>query len=69
MSDLYDPSDNLTQATILLPFVPTKVELAGLDELLRQVASSDTTPALEQGGRVKIALAPKKIITLRIERA
>jgi len=66
---LYNPSDNLTQATILLPFVPTKVELVGLDELPRQVASAETAPVLEDGRKVKIALAPKKIITLRIERA
>ena len=66
---LYNPSDTLAQATILLPFVPTKVELAGLDELPRQVASAETAIVLEEGGKVKIALAPKKIITLRIERA
>ena len=66
---LYNPSDDLTQATILLPFVPTKVELVGLDELPRQVASAETAPVLEDGRKVKIALAPKKIITLRIERA
>jgi len=64
---LYNPSDNLTQASILLPFVPTKVELAGLDELPRQVAA-ETAPVFEDGRKVKIALPPKKIITLRIER-
>jgi len=66
---LYNPSDNLTQATLRLPFVPTKVELVGLDELPRQVASADAAPVVEDGRKVKIALAPKKIITLRIERA
>jgi len=66
---LYNPSDNLTQATILLPFFPMKIGLVGLDELLRPVASSDTPPVLEEGGRVNIALAPRKIITLRIERS
>jgi hypothetical protein len=51
MSDLYDPSDNLTQATILLPFVPTRVELAGLDELLRQVAvQTRFRPSNKAGG-------------------
>ena len=66
---LYNPSDKLTQASILLPFVPRKVELAGLDELPRQVSSTETAPVFEDGRKVKIALAPKKIITLRIERA
>jgi mannosylglycerate hydrolase len=66
---LYNPSDVLTQATILLSFVPTKVELAGLDELPRQVASAETAPVFEDGRNIKITLAPKKIITLRIEQA
>ena len=66
---LYNPSDNLTQATIRLPFVPTKVELAGLDELPRKVAHPEMAPVFENGRKVKIALAPKKIITLRMERA
>jgi mannosylglycerate hydrolase len=66
---LYNPSDNLTQATILLPFVAAKVDLVGLDELPRQVASAETAPAIDRGRKVKIAVAPKKIITLRIERA
>jgi mannosylglycerate hydrolase len=66
---LYNPSDILTQAAILLPFVPTKVELVGLDELPQPSSQVATAPVLEEGGKVKVALAAKKIITLRIERA
>jgi alpha-mannosidase len=66
---LYNPSDILTQAVIRLPVFPAKVELVGLDELPKSAASIETTPVIEEGGMVKIALAPKKIITLRIEQA
>jgi alpha-mannosidase len=66
---LYNPSDTPSQATILLPFVPTKVELVGLDEQPRQVTSVGMTPVLEGSRKVKVALAARKIITLRIERA
>lgn len=66
---LYNPSGHLTQATILLPFVPVKVELVGLDEVPRKVANAEMAPTIDEGGKVKIALATKKIVTLRIERA
>ena len=65
---LYNPSDDLTQATILLSFVPMKVEPVGLDELPRSITNTEMAPILE-GRKVKMALAPRKIITLRIERA
>jgi Alpha-mannosidase len=65
---LYNPSDNLTQATILLPFVPAKMELVGLDELPRPALNVATAPILGDGKKVTIALAPRKIVTLRIER-
>jgi alpha-mannosidase len=66
---LYNPSDNNTQASILLPFVPRKIELVGLDELSRIATTEPANPLLEEDGKIKISLAPKKIITLRIERA
>ncbi|HLO32089.1 MAG TPA: glycosyl hydrolase-related protein [Anaerolineales bacterium] len=66
---LYNPSDTLTQATLLLPFVPKKVELVGLDELPRPTAGAEIAPVLEEGGKLKMALAARKIITLRIEPA
>jgi mannosylglycerate hydrolase len=65
---LYNPSDTLSQATILLPFVATKVDLVGLDEQPRQVATAETAPVFGDGRKVNVALAAKKIITLRIER-
>jgi 2-O-(6-phospho-alpha-D-mannosyl)-D-glycerate hydrolase len=64
----YNPSDDLTQASILLPFAPTKVELVGLAELPRVAPTEQTNPAIEEK-TIHISLAPKKIITLRIERA
>jgi hypothetical protein len=66
---LYNPSESHTQAIIALPFLPKKIELVGLDELSRPHASADVVPLLEKDGGVRIALAPKKIITLRIEPA
>jgi alpha-mannosidase len=66
---LYNPSDNTSQTSIRLPFAPTKVELTGLDELPRAATMQQTTLILEEDGTVQISLAPKKIITLRIERA
>ncbi len=66
---LYNPSDSLTHASVLLPFVPMKAELVGLDELPRVATTEQTIPILEEDGKVRISLAPKKIITLRIERA
>jgi alpha-mannosidase len=66
---LYNPSDTPSQATILLPFVATKVGLVGLDEQPPQVATAETAPVFEDGRKFKVTLAAKKIITLRIERA
>lgn len=65
---LYNPSANPMQATILLSFVPTKVEFVGLDELPRPNSQVARAPVIEEGEKVRIALAPKKILTLRIER-
>ena len=66
---LYNPSDTPSQATILLPFVATKVDLVELDEQPRQVFTAEREPVFEDDKTVKVALAAKKIITLRIERA
>ena len=63
---LYNPSDSLTQATIKLPFIPTKVGLVGLDEQARPPIDGDLRPLLEDKN-VTISIAPKKIITLRLE--
>ena len=65
---LHNPSDKITQANIHLPFSPTKVELTGLDELPRAAPAEQANPTLEEK-MIKISLAPKKIITLRLERA
>jgi alpha-mannosidase len=65
---LYNPSNVVTQAAIQLPFVPTSVQLAKLDEQPRSTASLETIPVLGTGGRLQITLAPKIIITLRMER-
>jgi hypothetical protein len=44
------------------------VELVGLDELPRLATTEQTNPTIEEK-TVNLSLAPKKIITLRIERA
>jgi mannosylglycerate hydrolase len=66
---LYNSSDVLTQAVVQLPFVPTNVQLAGLDEQAQMAPRAGSAPVLEAGGKLRIALAPKAIITLRMERA
>lgn len=65
---LYNPSDDATRASIQLPFAPTDVHLAGLDEIARPALDTDAAPVLEAGGRVQITLAPRKVVTLRLER-
>jgi len=65
---LYNPSENFSQAMIHLPFVPAKIELVGLDELLRVAMTEQTNPTIERE-TIRLTLGPKKIITLRIERA
>ncbi len=65
---LFNPSDEETEASIQLPFVPTGVQLAGLDECLRPAPEARYAPALAHDGRVLIALAPHQVVTLRMER-
>jgi mannosylglycerate hydrolase len=66
---LYNPSNFVTQAVVQLPFVPASVQLAKLDEEPRTTACPEMIPILGAGGRFQITLNPKKIITLRMERA
>ena len=65
---LCNPSQAPTTATIQLPFQPTIVQLARLDEQPRPAAEAALAPAVEPGGRVRVALAPKTIVTLRLDR-
>ncbi|MEO6623689.1 MAG: glycoside hydrolase family 38 C-terminal domain-containing protein, partial [Burkholderiaceae bacterium] len=65
---LYNPSSAPTRAVLQLPFVPARVQLAGLDE---QVLSAAGGPAatLEADGRLGVDLPAGKIVTLRLSRA
>jgi alpha-mannosidase len=65
---LYNPSEDETEAVIQLPFIPAGVRLAGLDENPRPVSGTETAPVHKAGGLVHVAVAPKKVITLRVER-
>ena len=65
---LYNPSEDVTEAIIQLPFVPADVQLAGLDESPRPVLDAEAAPVREAVGRVRVALAPRKVVTLRMER-
>jgi alpha-mannosidase len=66
---LYNPADISTQATIQLPFIPEDIQLVGLDELPQTTSTIEITPAIEAGGKLRLDLSPKKIITLRLERS
>jgi len=66
---LYNPSNVVAQAAVQLPFNPPDVQLAALDEQPRPAASEERLPVLEKDGSFRITLAPKKIITLRMDRA
>jgi mannosylglycerate hydrolase len=65
---LYNPSQEITEATILLPFVPAGVHLAGMDESPRAALGAETEPVHDKDGWVKIGIAPKKVVTLMVER-
>jgi alpha-mannosidase len=65
---LYNPSEEFTEAVIQLPFTPAVINLAGMDENVRPASDGENEPILETDGSVRIALAPKKIVTLRVER-
>jgi alpha-mannosidase len=65
---LYNPSDDVTDASIQLPFTPAGVQLAGLDESPRPAPDIQSVPICEPAGMVRVALAPRKVVTLRIDR-
>jgi alpha-mannosidase len=65
---LYNPSNEASEASIRLPFVPASIQLTGLDEKPQTNADEKANPVIGKGGRVLAALAPRKVITLRIER-
>jgi len=65
---LFNPSQALTSAAVQLPFQPAKVQLAGLDEQPRPATAAALAPVVEPGGKVRVALAPKTIVTLRLDR-
>jgi hypothetical protein len=65
---LYNPSNEMTEAAIQLPFVPGDIQLVGLDEIPEPAHGAESTPIRVSGGRVRVAIAPKKIVTLRMER-
>ncbi len=62
---LYNPSKIQTEAEVSLPFVPTCVQLAGLDE--RPLAESTQMPVSPEG-LLRIGIPAGKIVTLRVER-
>ena len=64
---LYNPSAAASEAVVRLPFVPARVGLAGLDEKPRPAAAGESDPVVEPGGRLRAALPPGKIVTLRID--
>jgi hypothetical protein len=61
---LYNPSNQTTQGRVLLPFVPTTVCLARLDE--HPLPDSSLVP--EPGNWVKFELPPGKIVTLWVKK-
>jgi mannosylglycerate hydrolase len=66
---LYNPSGAATEALIQLPFAPVNVQLAGLDEIPRPATQAETMPVCEAGGQLRVTLAPRKMVTLRMERS
>jgi alpha-mannosidase len=65
---LYNPSDEVTEAIVQLPFVPTGIQLAGLDERPRLATDIEAAPVLEDDGQVRVSLAARKVVTLIMER-
>lgn len=65
---LYNPSEEKTEAVIQLPFAPSDVQLAGLDESPRSAAGNEAPPVCKDGGQVRVTLAPGKVVTLRVNR-
>jgi alpha-mannosidase len=65
---LYNPSEEITEAAIQLPFIPAGIHLAGMDESPRAALGAETEPIFDHDGRVQVVLAPKKVVTLSVER-
>ena len=65
---LYNPSDDLTDALIHLPFVPVRVQLVGLDEKLQHAEDDEVSPFPPASELVRLAIPPRKVVTLRIDR-
>lgn len=65
---LYNPSEEITESVIQLPFVPAGIHLAGMDESPRAALGAETEPVHDRDGQVQVALPPKKVVTLRVER-
>jgi mannosylglycerate hydrolase len=66
---LYNPSNKLTEASIQLPFVPRDIKLVGLDENPFPAPDDGSKPLVEAKDRVRVTLAPKKFVTLKLDRA
>jgi alpha-mannosidase len=60
---VYNPSTVPTRAAIQLPFIPTAVQLAGLDEQPRGPIT------VELASKLEVDLPAGKIVTLRVQRA
>ncbi len=65
---LYNPSDDVTEASIQLPFIPADVQFAGLDESPWLPSGTEAAQISEASGQVRVTLAPRKVVTLRMER-
>jgi alpha-mannosidase len=65
---LYNPSEEMTEATIQLPFIPVGVLLTGLDENPRPLSDTIASPVCDGSGVVRAAVPPRKVITLRVDR-
>jgi hypothetical protein len=53
---------------IQLPFIPTNLHLAGLDEAPVADSGGMNEPTHEGDGRVRMTIAAKKVVTLLLER-
>ena len=65
---LYNPSAEPTLAAIQLPFSPSAIQMAGLDEQPRQPPGGQAEPMVEADGKFGIELPPGRIVTLRLSR-
>ena len=65
---LYNPSDEMTEAAIQLPFIPVAVRLVGLDETSSRILGDSASPLGEGSGLVRVTVPPRKVITLKVDR-